>query len=268
MARRRSAHARLAPGAERGAMTTPLDHVAAIAAWLAATDIDELELTGPDGHLRLRRSTEPEATTRRSPAAPPVLDSSPPAAEIIVSPGMGVFLHAHPLSETPLASARRPRGSGTAARSPADRSRAAARAVASRWHPRARRRAGWRARRLRRRCSSNSNRPEEPHEDRPQRRPRRRLRALARWATTRRCSMSCPPPTSPAASTPATRSSWSGRSGRRSRAASMSGRMWAFPTARASAAASMQIDADELAAMVDLPARRAGRHRPGRWAAA
>jgi acetyl-CoA carboxylase biotin carboxyl carrier protein len=87
-------------------MTTPLDHVATIAAWLAATDIDELELTGPDGHLRLRRNTEPGATTRRATAAPPETDSSPPAAEIIVSPGMGVLLHAHPLSETPLASAR------------------------------------------------------------------------------------------------------------------------------------------------------------------
>jgi|SoiMethySBSTD1v2_1073268.scaffolds.fasta_scaffold812186_2 acetyl-CoA carboxylase biotin carboxyl carrier protein len=82
-------------------MTSPLDHVGEIAAWLAATDIDCLELTGPAGHLRLRRGGEPEVTV--------VGTGDGPAAEddtvAMPSPGFGIFLRAHPLHETPLVQA-------------------------------------------------------------------------------------------------------------------------------------------------------------------
>jgi acetyl-CoA carboxylase biotin carboxyl carrier protein len=82
-------------------MTDPLDHVADIAAWLAATDIDCLELTGPAGHLRLRRGGEPEVTADRT--------GDEPLAEYesvaMPSPGFGIFLHAHPLHKTPLVQA-------------------------------------------------------------------------------------------------------------------------------------------------------------------
>ena len=84
-------------------MSTPLDHMAEIAAWLAATDIDCLELRGPAGHLRLRRGGEP-ASTPDGPAPEKVGEE--PVAEAkhdtMPSPGFGVFRHAHPLHETAL----------------------------------------------------------------------------------------------------------------------------------------------------------------------
>jgi acetyl-CoA carboxylase biotin carboxyl carrier protein len=79
-------------------MTNPLDHVAEIAAWLAATDIDYLELAGPTGHLRLRRGGESEVTTGGVSDGPPAEDET----VAMPSPGFGIFLHAHPLHETPL----------------------------------------------------------------------------------------------------------------------------------------------------------------------
>lgn len=82
-------------------MTDPLDHVADIAAWLAATDIDCLELTGPAGHLRLRRGGEPEVTADRTGDEPLAEDES----VAMPSAGFGIFLHAHPLHKMPLVQA-------------------------------------------------------------------------------------------------------------------------------------------------------------------
>jgi acetyl-CoA carboxylase biotin carboxyl carrier protein len=79
-------------------MTNLLDHVAEIAAWLAATDIDCLELTGPTGHLRLRRGSEPEVTMGGTGDGPVAEDET----IVMPSPGFGIFLHAHPLHETPM----------------------------------------------------------------------------------------------------------------------------------------------------------------------
>jgi acetyl-CoA carboxylase biotin carboxyl carrier protein len=82
-------------------MTNPLDHVAEIATLLAATDIDCLELTGPAGHLRLRRGSEPKVRAGG-------IDDEPLAEDETVamsSPGLGIFLHAHPLHDTPLVQA-------------------------------------------------------------------------------------------------------------------------------------------------------------------
>jgi acetyl-CoA carboxylase biotin carboxyl carrier protein len=84
-------------------VTTPLDHAARIAAWLAATDIDALELTGAAGHLRLRRGGRP-AVTPDEPASDGI--GEVPAVEAghdaVPSPGFGLFLHAHPLHEAAL----------------------------------------------------------------------------------------------------------------------------------------------------------------------
>jgi acetyl-CoA carboxylase biotin carboxyl carrier protein len=86
-------------------MTTLLDHAAEIAAWLAATDIDVLELDGPDGRLRLVRSGRHAARVEE---ASPVESTDGPELsgeghDTIRSPGVGHVLHAHPLHETPLA---------------------------------------------------------------------------------------------------------------------------------------------------------------------
>jgi acetyl-CoA carboxylase biotin carboxyl carrier protein len=82
-------------------MTNPLDHIAEIAALLAATDIDCLELTGPAGHLRLRRGGEPEVASGGTGDKPGAEDET----VAMPSPGFGIFLHAHPLHETPLVQA-------------------------------------------------------------------------------------------------------------------------------------------------------------------
>ena len=83
-------------------MASPLDHVAEIAAWLAATDIDELELTGPDGRLHLSRGNHTTATSDQRPHRE--ADAAGPAssADVVVSPSFGTFLHAHPLHEAAL----------------------------------------------------------------------------------------------------------------------------------------------------------------------
>jgi acetyl-CoA carboxylase biotin carboxyl carrier protein len=67
----------------------PLSHADEIAAWIAKTDIALLELRGPEGHLTLRRE-------RRAPAV------ASPARVGVSAPSPGVFLHRHPLAETPL----------------------------------------------------------------------------------------------------------------------------------------------------------------------
>ncbi|AOO82678.1 acetyl-CoA carboxylase biotin carboxyl carrier protein [Bosea vaviloviae] len=85
-------------------MTTPLDHAAEIAAWLAATDIDVLELDGPEGRLRLARSgchvSRVDDAAPVGPVEEPELGGE--RHDRIRSPGVGHVLHAHPLHETPL----------------------------------------------------------------------------------------------------------------------------------------------------------------------
>ena len=79
------------------------DQLQQLSAWLAATDIAELELRGPDGqHLRLRHdgaSVEAieDETTRTAATRAAV------APTLIACAGsVGVFLHAHPLHDKPL----------------------------------------------------------------------------------------------------------------------------------------------------------------------
>ncbi|HJS02856.1 MAG TPA: acetyl-CoA carboxylase biotin carboxyl carrier protein subunit [Variovorax sp.] len=71
-----------------------------LAAWLAATDIGLLELRTPDGVLRLGRGPAGgiETLDAQDEGAPQA-----PAAFVAVAPGVGVFLHAHPLRGAPLA---------------------------------------------------------------------------------------------------------------------------------------------------------------------
>ena len=87
-------------------MTSPnTDRVQQLSDWLSATNIDRLELRGPDQSLRLQREG------RRIVVAPdePVPG---PAVEHVAAPGIaatassvGVFLHRHPLHHTALAEA-------------------------------------------------------------------------------------------------------------------------------------------------------------------
>ena len=60
----------------------PFQHVAEISAWLAGSDITRLELSGPEGVVRLGQEVAPAT----------------PASVAVRSAGVGVFLHRHPLS--------------------------------------------------------------------------------------------------------------------------------------------------------------------------
>ena len=96
-------------------MTSPLDAAATLAAWLEATDIDLLELTGPAGRLRLRRngSTSADVGESNHPAPDGPHDGTEPLegvpdSQIVRSPLVGHVLHAHPLHDEPLVRADEP----------------------------------------------------------------------------------------------------------------------------------------------------------------
>ena len=71
-------------------MTPPLALADQIAAHLATTDIDVLELTGPDGTLRLLRQAS-GVVVADAPAFEPL------PVVTVHAPGPGVFLPAHPM---------------------------------------------------------------------------------------------------------------------------------------------------------------------------
>src|SRR5215217_6100080 len=87
-------------------MTSPLDHAPTLAAWLAATDIDILELAGPEGHLRLRRGESGQAQAIDASACRLELQAGAGAQrEVVMSPGVGLLLRTHPIRDEPLVEA-------------------------------------------------------------------------------------------------------------------------------------------------------------------
>ena len=76
-----------------------------LAAWLAATDIGLLELRTPEGVLRLGREGASGSEVVQLDA--PAEDASSPSTEspacFAAAPSVGVFLHAHPQHDAPLA---------------------------------------------------------------------------------------------------------------------------------------------------------------------
>ena len=77
-------------------MSIPFTHIGDISAWLAATDIAELELRGPAGYLRLRRDHGGAVTPV---AEPPQADLN---SVVVTAQSVGIFLHRHPLHDVPL----------------------------------------------------------------------------------------------------------------------------------------------------------------------
>lgn len=75
-----------------------------VASWLSEAGIATYELTGPDYRICLRRSVK--ARSRRGLSAGPGQDSAGPARDqtdaVVASPGVGVFLRAHPVQEAAL----------------------------------------------------------------------------------------------------------------------------------------------------------------------
>jgi len=82
----------------------PLDHIAELSAWLAAANIDSLELTGPAGRLFLKRTESDrhlpgEGVSTESVEAK-IRDRG---GTVVKAPIAGVLLHCHPMHKAPLA---------------------------------------------------------------------------------------------------------------------------------------------------------------------
>jgi acetyl-CoA carboxylase biotin carboxyl carrier protein len=75
-----------------------IDHVQQLSRWLALTDIDLLELRGPQEGLCLRRSGD-----RVELVAQHDVQGQTASRTIATASSVGVFLHAHPLRAGPLA---------------------------------------------------------------------------------------------------------------------------------------------------------------------
>ena len=76
-----------------------IDEVQQLSAWLAATDIDLLELDGPGEHLCLRRDG-----ARVEIVPGDALQDGPEQRAVATAASVGVFLHGHPLRGETLAS--------------------------------------------------------------------------------------------------------------------------------------------------------------------
>ncbi len=85
-----------------------IEQVRQLTAWLDATDITVLELSGPGQKVRLRRQArDTEATA--TPQPPTATRQSPSSAQMLVRAGsVGVVLHAHPLRQEPLVQVGQP----------------------------------------------------------------------------------------------------------------------------------------------------------------
>lgn len=81
-----------------------IEHIRQICTWLAATDIAELDLRGPDVHLCLRNdgATAPRITVPPAPATNAANAVAAPR-EIVRAASVGVFRHQHPQHTVPLA---------------------------------------------------------------------------------------------------------------------------------------------------------------------
>ncbi len=79
-------------------MSAPFDHLDQITDWLKATDIQVFELCGREGGVRLSRRVD--GTFERADLA---AGFKPHRAEgtLLPSPGVGIFLNAHPLQSAP-----------------------------------------------------------------------------------------------------------------------------------------------------------------------
>jgi acetyl-CoA carboxylase biotin carboxyl carrier protein len=82
-----------------------LEHIRQLCAWLAATDIAELDLQGPGVHLCLRRegATVQEIVALPTPTPTPTAAGSLALPEIVRAASVGVFRHRHPQRSAPLA---------------------------------------------------------------------------------------------------------------------------------------------------------------------
>jgi acetyl-CoA carboxylase biotin carboxyl carrier protein len=90
-----------------------ISDIAEIASCLSAAGIATCELKGPDYRLCLRRSVQAPVIATvsvRSESDPAVPDNEP--GNLVASPSVGLFLHAHPVHETRLVEPNEPVSAG------------------------------------------------------------------------------------------------------------------------------------------------------------
>jgi acetyl-CoA carboxylase biotin carboxyl carrier protein len=79
----------------------PFDHIKQISVWLTEAGIDQFELSGPNGQLRLGRAgRQGEAAAEVDPAEAEIDARYSFTAN---APAAGILLHRHPMQKTPLA---------------------------------------------------------------------------------------------------------------------------------------------------------------------
>jgi acetyl-CoA carboxylase biotin carboxyl carrier protein len=87
----------------------PFDHIEQISAWLTEAGIDQFELSGPNGRLRLGRAGRQHAAPGDAAAQIDLAEAEihAPHSFTVKAPAAGILLHCHPMQEASLA----PRGS-------------------------------------------------------------------------------------------------------------------------------------------------------------
>ena len=83
----------------------PFDHIEQISAWLTEAGIDRLELSGPNGRLRLGRAGPQPAAPGDAAAEIDLAEAEihPRRSFTVKAPAAGILLHRHPMQETSLA---------------------------------------------------------------------------------------------------------------------------------------------------------------------
>jgi acetyl-CoA carboxylase biotin carboxyl carrier protein len=83
----------------------PFDHIEQISAWLTEAGIDQFELSGPNGRLRLGRAGREHGAPGDAAAEIDLAEAEIHARHsfTVNAPAAGILLHRHPMQETSLA---------------------------------------------------------------------------------------------------------------------------------------------------------------------
>jgi acetyl-CoA carboxylase biotin carboxyl carrier protein len=90
-----------------------ISEIAEVASLMSDAGIGTWELSAPDYKIRLTRIHQaPSALTASSGAGPDTQTSHQQPTDIVASPGVGIFLHAHPVYEMNLVEPNQPVSAG------------------------------------------------------------------------------------------------------------------------------------------------------------
>jgi acetyl-CoA carboxylase biotin carboxyl carrier protein len=90
-----------------------ISDIAEVASLISDAGIGAWELTGPDYRIRLTSTCQaPSALAASSGAGPDTEPSHQQPTDMVLSPGVGIFLHAHPVHERNLVEPNQPVSAG------------------------------------------------------------------------------------------------------------------------------------------------------------